>query len=314
MQGPIGKDGVQGPIGPIGPIGKDGIQGPIGPIGKDGIQGPVGPSGGPTGPTGAAGQPGLTGPTGPAGASGPAGTNAAGIPSTQLMYFANGTLGVSPVNINMTSSVQNLADSKNSEISNDTASLKALALYGNTSAGGKRKVNIYDDLTVPGNINATSITIGKFVISLSDDGSSLQFQGPGNAYGKGKVQFSPDGNIWSDRIAEGNWGGPGWIADNIGNNTKPTFDSLTVTNGIKAGGIVTDGLNVNNSITTSKGILMPGWSMLSDGATLLFQGVGNSNGNGKVQFGPDGNVYSGRAGQGKKWPGAGWIPDTLNSS
>lgn len=81
IEGPAGKDGVNGtigPTGPTGPQGEAGIQGPIGPTGPQGemgLQGAVGPTGpvGATGPQGEVGPVGATGPQGPAGANGSVG-------------------------------------------------------------------------------------------------------------------------------------------------------------------------------------------------------------------------------------------------
>jgi hypothetical protein len=77
------------------------------------------------------------------------------------MYFADGTIGQSPINIWMTKNLQNKADAGNSEISNDTGTYKALALVGNSSnANGRRNVTVYDDLNIPnGSINSKSMAI-----------------------------------------------------------------------------------------------------------------------------------------------------------
>lgn len=129
-----------------------GPRGDIGIPGKDGKDGKDSTVPGPAGPAGAAGAS-ITGPMGPAG------KDATGIPSSKLMYFESTTLGTSPVGILLSSNASTdsaKADPNNSIIINDTttAAVKALALYGNTSGDQKtRKVNVYDNLFVNGNIN-----------------------------------------------------------------------------------------------------------------------------------------------------------------
>ncbi len=55
-----------------------------------------------------------------------------------------------------------------SEISNDTGSFKQLMIVGNKSAGGRRQVGIWDDLTVNGNLKNT----GKMIVGNSVNGVS----------------------------------------------------------------------------------------------------------------------------------------------
>lgn len=136
VPGPRGDkgDSIIGPKGDsiIGPPGKDStVPGPRGDIGPKGDKGDS--------------------------IIGPPGKDATGIPAGNLMYFQSTTLGTSPVGILMSSNASTdsgKADANNSIIINDTttAAVRALALYGNTSSGTK-KVNVYDNLFVNGNIN-----------------------------------------------------------------------------------------------------------------------------------------------------------------
>jgi hypothetical protein len=180
---------VRGDIGPLGPKGDKGEKGDKGDTGKQGDKGdsggprgPVGPDGvpGPRGTAGPDGTPGGRGPAGPDGVPGPRGPAGADPDYTKLMYFANGTVGVSPANLFITKETQNKSDATNSEISNDTttASVKALALYGNSSSGAK-KVNIYDNLYVNGNIDVPKSSFLQFGLGYTREENAGQI-----SYGK----------------------------------------------------------------------------------------------------------------------------------
>lgn len=73
-------------------------------------------------------------------------------------YTTNGNIICNtPNNLNFTNNWMDTMHSDNnvSEISNDTTVFKKLMLVGNKSGGGKRKVGIWDDLDVAGNLSAS---------------------------------------------------------------------------------------------------------------------------------------------------------------
>lgn len=161
--------------GDTGPFGPKGDKGDIGPKGDKGDKGDIGPAGGPKGDKGNTGDKGDTGDKGTTGSKGdkgdkgdvgPAGPTGADPDYSKLMWFTDGTIGKSPANLFITKNVQNKADATSSEISNDTttASVKALALYGNTSSGGKKQVKIFDDLTVAENTITDTLVANEVII------------------------------------------------------------------------------------------------------------------------------------------------------
>ena len=77
------------------------------------------------------------------------------------------------------------------EISNDTAQFKTLMLVGNKSAGGSRKVSVWDQLEFNGNLNVTNtLSVQKGVDVLSSDPGALiekrYGNDRGNRYGVGQ--------------------------------------------------------------------------------------------------------------------------------
>lgn len=177
---------VRGDIGPLGPQGNKGDKGDTGPFGPKGDKGDTGPNG-PKGDIGPSGGP--VGPIGPQGPKGDKGADGTTQDFTKLMYFADGTVGVSPANLFVTKNVQNKADATSSEISNDTttASVKALALYGNSSSGTK-KVNIYDHLSVNGNIDIPNSSFIRF-------GTGFERQQDSGQISYGKHDGGADGTL-----------------------------------------------------------------------------------------------------------------------
>jgi Collagen triple helix repeat (20 copies) len=199
---------VRGDIGPLGPKGDKGDTGPLGPKGDKGDKGDAG---GPRGADGAPGAPGAPGTPGTPGLKGADGTNP---DYTKLMYFADGTVGKSPANLFITKETQNKSDTTSSEISNDTttASVKALALYGNSSSGSK-KVNIYDNLYVNGNIDVPKSSFLQFGLGYTREENAGQISygkhdgledGSLNIVGAGKNGQARVVRVW-DTLRIGKW-------------------------------------------------------------------------------------------------------------
>jgi hypothetical protein len=135
-QGPVG---LNGPVGPAGPVGSIGPGGPVGPQGQKGETGNRGPEG-LRGQEGARGPQGLQGPEG---ARGPQGVSGFGTDTINNVKFSQGWTGFP----------DNATDK--SEISNDITNPygKQLMIAGNKSAGGPRKVGIWDELNMNGQLN-----------------------------------------------------------------------------------------------------------------------------------------------------------------
>jgi hypothetical protein len=146
------------------------------------------------------------------GPKGDPGTPATGIPSTQLMYSANGDLTqmTSPVGIFLTNTDKRLADANNSEISNDTTNRKALMLAGNKSGGNGAQVIVFDDLTVGRNL-----TVNNDLNVLGDswskpfqliDGNGKCVDGPQIAGGTNNGVFGCNGTssqLWQKNFLTG---------------------------------------------------------------------------------------------------------------
>jgi hypothetical protein len=135
----------------------------------------------------------------------------------------------------MSSAVQSKSDVANAEIANDTASLKSLAVFGNSSSGNGRQVSVYDDLTVSRNatINGTSLTSGlatfnsgikvKGKVTATDtaDVAGINLPGTNNNIsvdGNGNVLLTSNGKVWNFGT-NGQLSTPGNVnASNINNN------------------------------------------------------------------------------------------------
>lgn len=171
-QGPTGPTGSQGPqglkgnTGATGPQGPQGLKGDTGARGPQGVQGPTGPQG----PTGAKGNTGDRGPTGPQGPSGNpwgGGTFTGDIVGNAVV--ASRYRMDSPVyNFDRYSRYgnHNFSSGGGAGICNDDGTYKSLMILGNNSAGGLRKVEVWDNLFVNGATTSdTFMSRGSHVIS-----------------------------------------------------------------------------------------------------------------------------------------------------
>ena len=199
--GPTGPQGVTGSVGPQGNsiVGPTGPQGVAGPTGFTGRTGPTGPQGntviGPTGPQG------IVGPTGSQGIQGI--TTLSGSTSTFSLNSTNTiiTLGATQYRINNNGTITmdkvyannittaasdtvpgvwlsnynsgtfalkaDTANVFNSDIVNGTvAPYQGLVIAGNKSAGGGRKIMMYDDVSLP--LPNAQFCIGSTCISAGD--------------------------------------------------------------------------------------------------------------------------------------------------
>jgi hypothetical protein len=202
--GRTGPTGPQGNtvIGPTGPQGNT-VIGPTGPQGLTGATGPTGVLGrtGPTGSVGPAGSQGIVGPTGPQGIQGI--TTLSGSTSTFSLNSTNTiiTLGATQYRINNNGTITmdkvyannittaasdtvpgvwlsnynsgtfalkaDTANVFNSDIVNGTvAPYQGLVIAGNKSAGGGRKIMMYDDVSLP--LSNAQFCIGGTCISAGD--------------------------------------------------------------------------------------------------------------------------------------------------
>ena len=189
----IGPTGPQGNtvIGPTGPQGLPGATGPTGVLGRTGPTGSVGPTGsqGIVGPTGSQGIQGITTLSGSTSTFSLNSTNTIiTLGATQYRINNNGTITMDKVYANNITTAASdtvpgvwlsnyssgpfalkadTANVFNSDIMNGTvAPYQGLVIAGNKSAGGGRKIMMYDDVSLP--LANAQFCIGGTCISASD--------------------------------------------------------------------------------------------------------------------------------------------------
>lgn len=140
--GPMGPMGPLGPTGPIGPTGPQGVRGEIGPQGNQGAQGPASTVPGPTGPTGPIGRTGPTGPTGsnstvpgPTGPTGPQGPQT--VSGANVVEFGFGVAG---------------KEGNAGKLGYQAFTSGALDIVGAGTAMNSRKIKLWDNVELPGNL------------------------------------------------------------------------------------------------------------------------------------------------------------------
>jgi hypothetical protein len=270
QSGSTGNTGNTGPTGPTSTI--PGPRGETGPTGAAStIPGPAGNTG-PKGDTGAAST--ITGPTGLPGANGGI------IPQGQLMYFANGSIGVSPVGINMTSNNQSLASNSQVEISNDTNNIKALALFGNTSGTykgtNKKQIHLYDDVTVDNNfsVGGASTFTGGITVNSTVTGKGATFDSlySANAVSTGKDLVAAGNVTAGSNVTAGGAltsGGPITAIGTMNVNANTASQSQ-----IKMGGGYGNSWTMTTTDNTNTGDSLDFRSNLGNGFKLRSSGVG----------------------------------------
>jgi hypothetical protein len=110
----------------------------------------------------------------------------------------NGLFG----NIKLTKGWTGYPDNKTdgAEISNDVAGFKELMIVGNKSAGGSRKVGVWDKLTVHGELCIDDVCINKNdLLNMKKNKLALR-----SSFGK-YCSIQPNGSVMCDRTAVGPW-------------------------------------------------------------------------------------------------------------
>lgn len=276
-----GAQGLQGLQGLQGIQGLQGVKGDKGDLGPQGVKGDIGPQGAKGDAGGAQGS---TGPAGPAGPAGKDGKDAV-LDTTKLMYFTDSTLGTSPVNIFLTKNYQSKDNATSSEITNDvdTAGIKALALYGNSSSGTK-SIALHDNVLVNGKLNVNnSLHVGK--IGGQDSGihiSNFKDQGLDIGIAGGNAHYAANAATGDSVIRT--FGGKNLHLSASGSGHSPLIvdkDGIVTINKLKIGNNITlfDNTHGSLAITVANGHT---YVLGNDGYIYTPQGININNNKWKI--------------------------------